>query len=54
MLNPSPRLDDRDAQAVLDEMLRYLPAYVPGWRPSPAGNSQALLQVLAPPAQSAR
>ncbi|MGE5141157.1 MAG: hypothetical protein ACM3JD_16940, partial [Rudaea sp.] len=47
MLNQSPRLDDRDAQAVLDEMRRYLPAYVPGWRPAAAGNSQALLQILA-------
>lgn len=43
----APRLDNRDAAAVLAGLVRRLPAYVPGWRPQDTGSSQAMLQILA-------
>jgi hypothetical protein len=44
---PPPLLDSRDAGAILDALIRRIPAYVPTWRPAPGAPSQAILQVVA-------
>ena len=43
----APHLDQRDAASVLADVLRRLPAYVPGWSPKEGRASSALLQVFA-------
>ena len=43
----APRLDARDAQAMVADFLSRLPGYVPGWSPVAGGPSWALLQAYA-------
>ncbi len=47
MLIRAPLLDERDADRVLRDLLKRLPAYVPNWQSQNSGNSQGLLQILA-------
>ena len=43
----TPLLDARDVDAIARDVLSRIPAYVPGWRPSPSGAGEAVAQVYA-------
>jgi Baseplate J-like protein len=47
MTDEAPRLDTRNADAVVSELLERAPAYVPAWLPSAPGAAWTLLQVVA-------
>jgi hypothetical protein len=44
-LRPSPVLEPRPVETFVQDLRTFLPAFVPGWRPGPAGPGAALMQV---------
>lgn len=47
MTGPAPILESRDAEALLVDLRRRLPAYLPGFEPRPGGPGHALLGIHA-------
>ena len=45
--NSAPQLDARDAEAIAQDFLTSLPAYVPGWQPVEGQPSWAVVQIFA-------
>lgn len=45
--NGTPQLDERDAQAIVQDLLAWLPGYVPGWVPAKSGPGWAIIQIYA-------
>jgi phage-related baseplate assembly protein len=46
-MNGTPPLDNRDTEAIVQDWLQRLPAYVPGWQPRPGTASWAIVQIFA-------